>query len=371
MPQEFYIRYTLKDGRTGVYGPVFSRAQAERIMNLNLTRGIYTKAEITLEKPKSAEEEKPEEEEEKPAPLTVPTTEAERGTMDTIIAEITGVKQAGTLEPYATREQLIESLTGKYGETYRQFIVDTAYRELRGPPFAEVGEPAYVPPAYEVYGVPPAEGEMPDWAQTIIDLIDKRWKALQEIGKFEWTDEDTARVKAEFEELYGPYYTAMGAVAKRGAREAIEALEATRARAVRREERNLEEALAESRTAMRERGLAFSGIRAEEERKIGEVSTEEMARIRDIAARGRREELARLEAAIGTRGVQALYPGYEIAPEYRGLGIEFPRGAAIPGIPGTIPVEREMAYRQELARREAEERQKYLSDILMAEEYSI
>jgi len=207
--------------------------------------------------------------------------------------------------------------------------------------------------------------------QNLIDLIDKRLSERPTYEPFAWTDADTQAVKIEFEELYGPYYTTAEAISKRGAREAMAELEETAGLALRRESRNLEEALSESRAAMASRGLAFSGIRGKEEAKVQTVSAEEMQRIRDIAARGRTQELSQLEAQIGTEATQGLYPGYQLAPEYANLGIQFPRGTAITGIPGTVPAEKEMAYRQELARREAEARQKYLSDILMQEYYSV
>ena len=47
---------------------------------------------------------------------------------------------------YKSREEMIEAGVKKYGEGSRQFLVDTIYRELRSP-----GEPAYKPPAYDVY----------------------------------------------------------------------------------------------------------------------------------------------------------------------------------------------------------------------------
>ena len=214
----------------------------------------------------------------------------------------------------------------------------------------------------DVVGV--GEGEMPDWATVIMDMIDKRWAEKPDIPPFTWTDADTAAVKAEFEDMFGPYYAQMAAVPKRGAREAIEELEKTAGLALKRESRNLEEALSESRAAMAMRGLAFSGIREKEEVKEKEISAEEMERIRDVAARGRRGEIAGLEAQIGTEATRGLYPGYQIAPEYAGVvpGYE--------GIPGSIPTEKALSYRQELARREAEARQAYLSDILMQEYYS-
>ena len=207
------------------------------------------------------------------------------------------------------------------------------------------------------------EGELPDWAQGIIDLIDKRLEERPTIEPFVWTDEDTASNKAEFEELYGPYYGAQIATEKRGAREAIEELEKTTGLAVKREERSLEEALTDSRASMAARGYAFSGIKEAAEERAKELSTEQMKQIRDIAGRGRRETLAGLETQIGTQATQSLYPGYALAPEYAG---------AIPGItgiPGEIYKTQDIALQQELARRQAEARQTYLSDIVTQEGY--
>lgn len=276
-------------------------------------------------------------------PPKAPTTEK----MDEILNWVATQKPTYMTErfPFDTREEMIEQGVALYGEENRQFLVDTIYRELRTP-----DEPAYQPPGYDVYGEPR------DPYQDLIDLIDKIWQQKPTIDPFEWTDEDTATIRAEFEELYGPYYASQVAVAQRGAREAIGALEEAETRAIRRAEHNLEEALTSSRAAMRSRGLAFSGIREEEERKTKEISTEEMQRVRDIATRGRRGELMGLETQIGSEAIRGLYPGYQITSD---------------GLYGTIPSEREMGWHQELARREAEARQAYLSDILVGESYSI
>jgi hypothetical protein len=48
--------------------------------------------------------------------------------------------------PYATREIMIEEGVKNWGESYRQFITDTIYRELRAP-----NEPPYQPPSHKVY----------------------------------------------------------------------------------------------------------------------------------------------------------------------------------------------------------------------------
>jgi hypothetical protein len=89
---------------------------------------------------------------------TVPTKEAEKSDMDKILAEVRAKKTAYTASPF-NREQYIEDLTERYTETYRQFIIDTVYRELRLP---TPREPAYEPPKYEVYQPPtPAPAPTP------------------------------------------------------------------------------------------------------------------------------------------------------------------------------------------------------------------
>ena len=334
----------------------------------------------------------------------VPTGE-DKSTQDEILKWVSsqgvGYTERGRPVGFDTREQMIEQGVATYGEENRQFITDTIYRELRGKE-----EPKYEPPEYDVYeGEEEEEGEEGggidydatqkrideikasleeltgkvgeigeeepfDWDKlttTVTDLIDKRWAEKPDIEPFEWTDQDTAAVRAEFEELYEPYYAQMEATSKRGAREAIEEIAEAEQLAIKRQSRSLEEALTESRASMAARGLAFSGIRGKGEERAKDISAEQMQEFRDIAARGRRGELAGLEQQIGTAGVQQLYPGYQIAPEYAGLGIQFPRGTAIPGIPGAIPVQRGLDYEQELARRQAEARSTYLSDILMRE----
>ena len=198
----------------------------------------------------------------------------------------------------------------------------------------------------------------------IVDEVNKRKEERGDIDPFTWTDEDTAMVNAEFEELYEPYYKAQMATSQRGARESIEALGRVETQAVKRESRSLEEALTESRAAMASRGLAFSGIREKGEAKTQEVSKEEMERIRDVASKGRRDTLSGLESQIGTEATQGLYPQYQLAPEYEGVM------PGVTGIPGAIPKEKSFALQQEMARRQSEARQKWMSDILMREEYS-
>ena len=125
-----------------------------------------------------------------------------------------------------------------------------------------------------------------DW-QTILNkqytdleaLVLKLWGEKTTTGSFTWTDEDTARVKAEFDELYAPYYEQMRATAKLGAREAVEEIGKAEELAVTRQTRSLEEALTDSRASMASRGLAFSGIKEEAIGKAQVLSAEEIQRI--------------------------------------------------------------------------------------------
>lgn len=79
-------------------------------------------------------------------PLTTPTTSEETLAMDKIVSAVRGYKPIYPEGMTGTREDLIEMMVRVYGEDYRQFAVDTIYRELRSP-----GESAYEPPTYEVY----------------------------------------------------------------------------------------------------------------------------------------------------------------------------------------------------------------------------
>lgn len=82
-------------------------------------------------------------------PATAPTTAPanDTATMDKIISTVNAYKSKYPEGVSGTREDLIEMLVRVNGEAYRQFAVDTVYRELRSP-----GEPEYKPPAYDVYG---------------------------------------------------------------------------------------------------------------------------------------------------------------------------------------------------------------------------
>ncbi len=290
-------------------------------------------------------------------------TGTEKSTMDEILNWVKTQALPGTPGAFANREIMIDQGVQNWGEDFKQFIVDTIYRELRSP-----DEPPYEPPAYEVYkGEIPTEkeGEEMTWddvQKLITDAITAAYAQKESIGEFEWTDADTERIFAEFEELYGPGYKALVAKEQVGAREAVEEITRTKELAVKREARNLEEAMTESRASMATRGLAFSGIREKEEAGIEKVSTEEMENIRALAQRGRTQTLRGLEAQIGTQATQALYPGYEMPTEYAGLGLTTPASIAygferqpITGIPGTITRQSWLDWEMEKRQRKAEE----------------
>ncbi len=112
--------------------------------------------------------------------MKVEPTGTDKSAMDKIIKTVESYKSGYPEAKEGFRENLIEMLVRVHGEDYRQFAVDTIYRELRSPT-----ETTYKPPTYEVYqgvnaGVDPNEqaridaaNQVNEAAQIIFDNIPK------------------------------------------------------------------------------------------------------------------------------------------------------------------------------------------------------
>lgn len=92
-----------------------------------------------------------------PAEKTAPPTASLDNIRTDVLAEVATYAD----KPEGYREKLIETLVKKYGKDSRSMIVDTIYKELRGP-----GEPAYVAPAGTTYAEEKEEEiTIPTWLE--------------------------------------------------------------------------------------------------------------------------------------------------------------------------------------------------------------
>ena len=114
----------------------------------------------------------------KPSPEVPIEKEAPREEQKEILSTVESYKPTFPTAKEGFREDLIERLVKSYGEGYRQFIIDTVYRELRSP---EKGEPSYVPPAPVPAPTPaPTPAPVPaPTAYTGLSIVDY----LKSIGK--------------------------------------------------------------------------------------------------------------------------------------------------------------------------------------------
>jgi len=212
--------------------------------------------------------------------ITIPTTEEETRAMDDIINWVLTQKQTyGTKAfPFDNREDMIEQ--GKLlWPKYAQFIVDTIYRELRGPT-----EPAYQPPPYEVYQPPVSptgNTALDDLLTSLSDYLKELQKRGQTIDPYvEITPEKMAEFLAQAETEISPYYSTQLKLARE---DFLRTAGYTKDEILRQEgeyQRTYGTGLRTLGETMAEKGFAVSGPRLVAERELAEETQRDIEKAR-------------------------------------------------------------------------------------------